>query len=315
MRMNAHCYKAMGGLKIWYNDECFEFDWQTATKFNECTNYGAGQNQNKNNYELFNAYRWESAHTVWWHSLSENITVNLNLVRLRFGSALSVTQPNNRTIKNEMCANGFLWLLQLFEMVLCNNCQKSGWNYDYLLSISCSSLKRDNDTMHLHTTFQELVNRFHIRFICLIFPSNLIKTIAFNKTTLVRNQGILTTSGEKNFVIILVKNYDTENEKETDRAKERTKAAYCFWSTHRWNSNATVPNWRLIAHKLNMMIFAAMMSSSSLSAFDEWWRLFILHLSCDFALRFFLRWCIFLNVASTTATIYAFIPSNRMHIS
>lgn len=37
---------------------------------------------------------------------------------------------------------------------------------------------------------------------------------------------------------------------------------------HRWNSNATVPNWRLIAHKLNMMIFArAMMSSSSLSAF------------------------------------------------
>lgn len=104
---------------------------------------------------------------------------------------LSVTQPNNRTIKNEMCANGFLLLLQLFEMVLCNNCQKSGWNYDYLLSISCSSLKHDNDTMHLHTTFQELVNWFHIRFICLIFPSNLIKTIAFNKTTLVRNQGIL----------------------------------------------------------------------------------------------------------------------------
>lgn len=105
MRMNAHCYKAMGGLKIWYNDECFEFDWQTATKFNECTN--CGHNQNKNNYELFKAYRWESAHTIWWHSLSENITVNLNLVRLRFGSAFSVTQPNNRTIKNEMCANGF----------------------------------------------------------------------------------------------------------------------------------------------------------------------------------------------------------------
>lgn len=84
-----------------------------------------------------------------------------------------------------------------------------------------------------------------------------------------------------------MKNYDTENEKVSDRAKERTNEAYCFWLTHRWNSNATVPNWRLIAHKLNMMIFAAMMSSSSLSAFDEWWRLFILHLSCDFALCVF----------------------------
>lgn len=38
----------------------------------------------------------------------------------------------------------------------------------------------------------------------------------------------------------------------------------CCCGTHRWNSNATVPNWRLIAHKLNIMIFAAMMSSSSL---------------------------------------------------
>lgn len=45
---------------------------------------------------------------------------------------------------------------------------------------------------------------------------------------------------------------------------------WCFdvvW--HRWNSNATVPNWRLIAHKLNMMTFAEidasrlMMSSST----------------------------------------------------
>lgn len=51
--------------------------------------------------------------------------------------------------------------------------------------------------------------------------------------------------------------------------EKRKIECVCLLCTNFWNSNATVPNWRLIAHKLNMMIFVAMMSSSSLSTFDE----------------------------------------------
>lgn len=40
---------------------------------------------------------------------------------------------------------------------------------------------------------------------------------------------------------------------ERESGRERERRSSC--TMHRWNSNATVPNWRLIAHKLNMMIF------------------------------------------------------------
>lgn len=59
-------YKAMGGLKIWYDDECFQFDWQTAplndgsnmrTQCCVCCVLCARCILLKKNYELFNAYR------------------------------------------------------------------------------------------------------------------------------------------------------------------------------------------------------------------------------------------------------------------
>lgn len=52
------------------------------------------------------------------------------------------------------------------------------------------------------------------------------------------------------------------------------------WHWHRWNSNATVPNWRLIAHKLNMMIFRR--GSIHVSVADDE---FINILSTSFILR------------------------------
>lgn len=129
----------MGGLKIWYNDECSTNSIDKQPLFNE---WMRARNEQQQQQQIMNySTHIVASQHMRWHSLSENITVNLNS---QGNLAQFSTVSLNRTteLSKMKCANVFFMAFAIIRNGLCNNCQKSGWNYDYLLSISCNVTMR-----------------------------------------------------------------------------------------------------------------------------------------------------------------------------
>lgn len=155
-------YKAMGGLKIWYDDECFQFDWQTAPS-NAATEWlsvlvlcvrAFFTERRIMNYST-HIIRCSQHRIMQWHSL-----------RRKYHSQCAATRPLTltRRIKMKMCKK--ILFLMAFAIIRewfgSNNCQKSELEIMIIYYQSAEIIASHRGNEH---TFQELIKpvyTFHL---------------------------------------------------------------------------------------------------------------------------------------------------------